>query len=168
MTQLTVSINSDLLVRDVNGDYHQATTDQILDAARQVIDSKMQRGSSFTSSCAVKQYLVTKLAGFDHEVFSVLFLDSQHRLIAYKEMFRGTIDGAPVYSREVVKAALQHNAAAVIVAHNHPSGSTEPSTADKKITQRLKSALELVDVRVLDHIIVGGDDTASFAELGLI
>lgn len=116
----------------------------------------------------MKQYLSAKLAGLEHEVFAVLFLDTQHRLIAYSEMFRGTIDSASVYPREVLKEVLKLNAAAVILAHNHPSGNPEPSQADKALTQRLKDALAMVDVRTLDHVIVAGGDTASFAELGLI
>ncbi len=169
MSQLSFSsFDSSLLVRDAQGRYLPASADQILDAARQVIDQKMQRGAAFTSPLLVKEYLVTKLSGFEHEVFAVLFLDSQHRLIEYVEMFRGTIDSASVYPREVIKEALKLNAAAVIISHNHPSGNPEPSTADKALTMRLKEALALVDVRTLDHIIVAGADTTSFAERGLL
>ncbi|VFR23273.1 DNA repair protein RadC [plant metagenome] len=169
MSQLSFpSFDSSLLVRDVHGRYLPASADDILEAARQVIDQKMQRGDEFTSPVAVKEYLRAKLAGFEHEVFAVLFMDSRHRLIEYREMFRGTIDGASVYPREVVKEALRLNAAAVIVSHNHPSGNPEPSAADRALTQRLKEALGLVDVRVLDHVIVAGRATASFAERGLI
>lgn len=117
---------------------------------------------------AVRKYLSAKLADFEHEVFAVLFLDTQHRLIEYSELFRGTIDSASVYPRELVKEALRLNAAAVIVSHNHPSGNPEPSGADKVLTQRLREALALVDVRTLDHIIVAGGSTISFAERGLI
>lgn len=168
MAQFSLISDSSLLVRDDQGRYLPATADQILTAARQVIDQKIQRGASFTSPAIVKDYLRTKLAGFDHEVFAGLFLDSQHRLIDYAELFRGTIDGAAVYPREVVKMALHLNAAAVIFSHNHPSGNPEPSQADRTITQRLKEALALVDVRTLDHIVVGGDQTVSFAERGLL
>lgn len=169
MSQLSFSsFDSSLLVRDAQGRYLPASADQILDAARQVIDQKMQRGTSFTSPALVKEYLVTKLSGLEHEVFAILFLDSQHRLIEYSEMFRGTIDSASVYPREVVKEALRLNAAAVIISHNHPSGNPEPSNADKALTQRLKETLALVDVRTLDHIIVAGVDTSSFAERGLL
>ncbi|MDT4842911.1 hypothetical protein FQZ97_768260 [compost metagenome] len=122
----------------------------------------------FASPELVKEYLCTKLAGFEHEVFAALFLDSQHRLLEYVELFRGTIDAAAVYPREVVKEALRLNTAAVIFSHNHPSGNPEPSQADKVLTQRLKEALALVDVRTLDHVIVAGDATASFAEHGLL
>ena len=169
MSQLSFSSFDDaLLVRDSHGRYALASADQILEAARLVIDQKMQRGTSFTSPAAVKEYLFAKLSGFELEVFAVLFMDTQHRLIEYAEMFRGTIDGASVYPRELVKEALRLNAAAVIVSHNHPSGNPEPSGADRTLTQRLKEALGLVDVRVLDHIIVAGTDTTSFAERGLI
>ena len=169
MSQLSFSsFDAALMVRDSQGHYLPATADQILDAARQAIEQKMQRGASFTSPVAVKEYLRAKLAGFEHEVFAVLFMDTQHRLIEYAEMFRGTIDGASVYPRERVKEALRLNAAAVIVSHNHPSGNPEPSGADRALTQRLKEALGLVDVRVLDHVIVAGTDTTSFAERGLI
>ena len=156
------------MVRDAQGRYLLATADQILEATRQAIEYRMQRGASFTSPAAVKEYLCAKLAGFEHEVFAVLFLDTQHRLIEYAEMFRGTIDSASVYPRELVKEALRLNAAAVIVSHNHPSGNPEPSSADKVLTQRLRDALALVDVRTLDHIIVAGGSTISFAERGLI
>lgn len=128
----------------------------------------MQRGDEFTSPAAVKDYLRAKLAGFEHEVFAVLFLDTRHRLIDYAEMFRGTIDSAEVHPREVVKEALRLNAAAVIVSHNHPSGNPEPSAADRVLTQQLKQALALVDVRMLDHVIVAGAAATSFAERGLL
>ena len=157
-----------LLVRDANGDYAPAPSEVILEAARQVIDTKMQRGEKFVSPAAVKDYLRLKLAGYEHEVFAILMLDNQHRLIAYSEMFRGTIDSASIHPREVVKEVLAHNAGALIMAHNHPSGHPEPSAADRQITQRLKDALALVEVRVLDHIVVGGLQTVSFAEEGLI
>ena len=168
MSQLSIAFDSSLLVRDDQGRYMQATADQILEAARQVIDQKIPRGALFTSPELVKDYLRTKLAGFEHEVFAALFLDTKHRLIEYIELFRGTIDSASVYPREVVKAALRVNAAAAVFSHNHPSGNPEPSHADKVLTQRLREALALVDVRTLDHIIVAGGSTISFAERGLI
>ena len=114
-----------------------------------------------------RNYLRLKFAGLEHEVFACLFLDQRHRVICFEELFTGTIDGASVYPREVVKATLKHNAAAVIFAHNHPSGNAEPSQSDKHITGRLKEALALIDVRVLDHFVVG-DEVVSFAERGLI
>lgn len=157
-----------LLVRDAQGRYAAATPEIILEVARQVIDQKMQRGEQFTSPQATKDYLQMKLAGLEHEVFAVLFLDNQHRLIAYREMFRGTLDSASVHPREVVKEALALNAGAMIIAHNHPSGHPEPSAADRQITKRLQEALALVDVRVLDHLVVGGFMSVSFAERGLL
>lgn len=169
MSQLSFSsFDSILLVRDAQGRYLPASVDQILSMARQVIDQKYSRGVLFTAPELVKDYLRTKLVGFEHEVFAALFLDSQHRLLEYVELFRGTIDAAAVYPREVVKEALRVNAAAVIFSHNHPSGNPEPSQADKVLTQRLKEALALVEVRTLDHIIVGGEGTTSFAEQGLL
>ena len=168
MSQLSLSLDSSLLVRDDQGRYLMATADQILEAARQVIDQKIRRGASFTSPSEVKDYLKAKLSGYEREVFAVMLMDSKHCLIEYVELFQGTIDQAAVYPREVVKLAMQHNAAAMIISHNHPSGNPEPSRADEMLTKRLKDALALVDVRVLDHIIVAGNDTASFAERGLI
>jgi len=162
------SFDSALLVRDAQGRYLPATTDQILKAARQAVDQKMVRGTAFTSPAVVKEYLTAKLAGFDVEVFAVLFLDSQHRLIEYTEMFQGTLNQTSVYPREVAKAALHHHAAAVIISHNHPSGNPEPSEADKVLTAHLRNALALLDVRTLDHVIVAGQETASFAEMGLL
>ena len=117
---------------------------------------------------AVRQYLAVHYAGQEREVFGCLFLDNRHRLIAVEEMFLGTIDGASVHPREVVKRALKLNAAAVILAHNHPSGVAEPSQADELITARIRDALALVDIRVLDHLVVGGTTVTSFAERGLI
>jgi DNA repair protein RadC len=116
----------------------------------------------------VKDYLTTQLRHQSREVFVVLLLDSQHRLLRYEEMFHGTINAAPVYPREVLKMVMQHNAAAVILAHNHPSGVAEPSQADQRVTERLKKALSLVDVALLDHFIIGSGDPVSFAERGLL
>ena len=157
-----------LLVRDLQGDYREATAEEVLVAARQVIGRRYRRGSSFCSPQAVRDYLRTKLAELEHEVFVALLLDSQHRLIEYVELFRGTLAQTSVYPREVVKVALMRNAAAIILAHNHPSGVPEPSRADELLTQSLKQALALIDVRVLDHFIVAGAETASFAERGLL
>lgn len=122
----------------------------------------------FSSTALVKEYLRNKLAGFEHEVFAVLFLDTRHRLIEYREMFHGTIDSASVYPREVVKEALRLSAAAVILLHKHPSGNPEPSQADKMLTQRLKEALGLVEVRMLDQVIVAGAGSVPFSEHWLI
>lgn len=143
--------------------------DAIIEQALNILYSRLaQPGVALTSTGDTSNYLKLHLAEREHEVFCVLFLDNRHRVIKYEELFRGTIDGASVHPREVVKAALQNNAAAAILAHNHPSGVAEPSQADQNITTRLRDALALVEVRVLDHIIVGGDTTVSFAERGLI
>lgn len=155
-----------LHVRDGRGRYRPASMDQILAAARRAVDQKMQRSVEFASPLSAKKYLCAKLAGLEHEVFAVLFLDNQHRLIEYVEMFRGTIDTATVHPREVVKEALRLNAAAVILAHNHPSGNPEPSETDERVTARLRSALGLVDVRTLDHFIIAGSRAVSMAMRG--
>ena len=128
----------------------------------------MRRQPVLQNPNAVRDYLAVHYAGQEREVFGVLFLDNRHRLIAFDELFRGTIDGASVHPREVVRQALYRNAAAVILAHNHPSGVAEPSQADELITHRLKDALALVDIRVLDHLIVGDNRCTSFAERGLL
>ena len=141
--------------------------DDIIERAMAILDSRIRRGDALTSPASTKQYLRLQLAAEKAEVFCCLFLDNRHRVIAFERMFAGTIDGASVYPREVVREALQQNAAAVIFAHNHPSGVAEPSRADEQITQRPKDALALIDVRVLDHIVVG-DECVSFAERGLI
>lgn len=138
----------------------------VLEMSRRHLESTLTRGNAFTDAATTRLYLQRQLRHFAHEVFACLFLDTRHRLISFEPLFRGTIDGASVYPREVVKQALKHNAAAVIFAHNHPSGVAEPSQSDIQITKRLRSALELVDIRVLDHIIVGDAETTSLAELG--
>ncbi|MES9956979.1 MAG: DNA repair protein RadC [Sedimenticola sp.] len=144
--------------------------DQIIEQALQILESRMgynTRVEAFTSPEDSKCYARLQLAEHEQEIFAAMFLDNRHRLIAFDRLFYGTVDGATVHPREVVKAALKHNAAAVIFAHNHPSGVAEPSQADQRITTRLKDALALVDVRVLDHLVVG-DSTVSFAERGLL
>lgn len=123
-------------------------------------------GASFTSSSSVRDWLRLQLTLEEREEFTVLFLDNQHRLIAHETLFRGTINSMTVYPREVVKAGLKHNAAAAVLAHNHPSGYAEPSGADRQMTTRLQQALELVDIRLLDHLVVGGMDIISFSERG--
>lgn len=140
----------------------------VLEMARRHLSACLQEGELLTSPDLVRRYLSAQLRHRHQEVFAVLFLDSQHRLLAYDELFFGTIDGASVYPREVIKKALSRHAAAVILAHNHPSGIAEPSSADIRITDRLKQALELVDVRVLDHMVVGDREVVSFAERGLL
>ena len=139
----------------------------VLEMARRHLMESLQRGDALCSPQQTRHYLCAQLQGYPHEVFACLCLDNRNRVIAFDKMFYGTIDGASVYPREVVKQALKKNAAAVIFAHNHPSGVAEPSAADEQITQKLKQALALVDIRVLDHLIVG-DSVVSFAERGLI
>ncbi|MBL4712103.1 MAG: DNA repair protein RadC [Gammaproteobacteria bacterium] len=155
------------LVRDSEGVYHNIFQEELVTAAQDCIKERFQKGETLTSPEASAKYFQVLIGDKEHEVFTVLWLDTKHQVIGHSELFRGTIDGASIYPREVVKDGLAHNAAAVILAHNHPSGSTEPSTADIKITKRLKEALALIDIRVLDHIIVG-DTTASMAEQGLV
>lgn len=139
----------------------------VLEMARRHLFENIQRGDALCSPGETRRYLQSQLQNYPHEVFACLFLDNRNRVISFDKMFYGTIDGASVYPREVVKLALKKNAAAVIFAHNHPSGVAEPSRSDEQITQRLKQALEIVDIRVLDHIVVG-DDIISFAERGLL
>jgi len=140
----------------------------VLELARRALAQQLQQGEVFDSPDAVKHYLQLHLAYKGHEVFAVLFLDAQHRLLALEEMFRGTLTQTSVYPREVVLRALHHQAAAVVLAHNHPSGSVQPSPADSALTQTLKTTLALVDVRVLDHVIVAPGAALSMAEKGLI
>ena len=150
------------------GNAKYAQLQAVLEMARRHFLEILQRGDSLNSPEATRTYLCAQLAGYDHEVFACLFLDNQHRIIELEELFHGTIDGASVYPREVAKRALYHNAAAVILAHNHPSGLTRPSQADQQITDKLKQALGLLDIRVLDHFIIGDGQPYSFAEHGLL
>lgn len=140
----------------------------VMEMARRHLDETLMRGDALSSPAATQAWLTSRLRDREHEVFACVYLDNRHRVIAFDELFRGTIDGASVYPREVVKAALRHNAAAVIFSHNHPSGIAEPSRADERLTTRLRDALALVDIRVLDHIIIGDGHPVSFAERGLI
>lgn len=150
------------------GSAKYAQLQAVLEMARRHLSATMKEGDLLTSPDLVRTYLSSQLRHHTQEVFAVLFLDSQNRLIAYEEMFYGTVDGAAVYPREVVKKALSKNAAAVILSHNHPSGIAEPSQADQRITQRLQDALSLIDVRVIDHMVVGDKEVISFAERGLL
>jgi DNA repair protein RadC len=140
----------------------------VLELARRSARECLKAGSALTSPGAVREYLRLALGARPHEVFVVLFLDAQHRVLSDAELFRGTLTQTSVYPREVVKAALAANAAAVIFAHNHPSGAAQPSQADELLTRQLKDALALVEIRVLDHFIVAGSQTLSFAERGLL
>lgn len=140
----------------------------VSEAIRILEDSARYNPYTVSNAEDTINYLRLKLAAKEHEVFAVMFLDNRHQLIKYEELFRGTIDGASVYPREIIKRALQLNAAAIVIAHNHPSGVTEPSQADEAITTRIKDACALLEIRLLDHIIVGVTDATSFAERGVI
>ena len=140
----------------------------VLELARRALSQQLRAREVFASPNAVRQYLQLHLGARPHEVFAVIFMDVQNRLLAMEEMFRGTLTQTSVYPREVVLRALHHQCAAVVLAHNHPSGSVQPSRADELLTQTLRSALALVDVRVLDHVIVGAGETLSMAERGLL
>jgi len=144
------------------------TQDRTIKRALKILEGRIRDAPTLASLAAVRDYLRLLLHDRPHEVFVCVFLDSQHRVIASDELFRGTLAQTSVYPREVVKAALAHNAAAVIFAHNHPSGIAEPSRADELLTQSLKQALALVDIRALDHFVVAGSALVSFAERGLM
>lgn len=150
------------------GSAKYAQLQAVLEMARRHFKEILQRGNALTSPDITRAYLSAHLRGYSFEVFACLFLDNQNRVIKLEELFRGTIDGASVYPREVAKQALFHNAAAVIFAHNHPSGVAEPSQSDQLITNKLKQALALFDIRVLDHFIIGDGAPYSFAEHGLL
>ena len=150
------------------GQAKYAQLQAVLEMARRALKEKITNGNALNSPAAVREYLRLKLQALPHEVFAALFLDAQNRVIGIEELFRGTLTQTSVYPREVVKRALHHNAGAVIFAHNHPSGVAEPSHADETLTQALKQALALIDVRVLDHFIVAGSGVLSFAERGLL
>jgi DNA repair protein RadC len=140
----------------------------VLEMSRRYLYGEIQGRDVIASPEATRDYLKLRLRGYPHEVFAALFLDNRHRVIDYRELFTGTIDGASVHPREVVRAAMDLNAAAIIFAHNHPSGVAEPSQSDLRITQRLKEALALIDVRVLDHLVIGEGEGVSLAERGLL
>lgn len=148
---------------------NDAVEDAVIARALKILRKRVENCNDVMASPqAVKQYLMLRLGQLDHEQFGVMFLDAQNRIISVDDLFRGTLTQTSVYPREVVKLALARNASAVILYHNHPSGSVQPSRADESLTQQLKSALALVDVRVLDHVIVGGGSTLSMAEKGLV
>jgi DNA repair protein RadC len=147
--------NEILYTRDERGQFSPASADAVIAAAKAHMNRRLRRGATLSNPRATRDFLSLKLGMLDHEVFAVIFLDKRHRVISYQEMFRGTIDGASVYPREIVKEALRLNAAALVIAHDHPSGVAEPSQADELITGRLKEALGLVDIRILDHILGG-------------
>lgn len=144
------------------------SADEIIEMAMSIMRSRFRRGSSISSPEAMRQFLQLQLSPLDHEVFCAVYLDNRHRVLAFEQIFRGTIDGASIHPREVVKLALSYGAAASVLVHNHPSGIAEPSHADRAITIRLRDALALVDVRVLDHVVISGGESVSFAERGLL
>ena len=149
--------------------YASVQEEPLIQRAIDMLEERLfKREGSLASTSAVRAYLRLKLAGEALEVFAVVFLDTQHGVLAYERMFQGTINGTQVFIRAVVKRAVEHNCAAVILAHNHPSGLTDPSPADKGITVRLQKALEYVDVRVLDHVIIGEGRPFSFVDAGLL
>lgn len=150
------------------GSARYATLQAALEMARRHYQELMRSGPALANPQATRDFLHMRLRDLTHEVFCCLYLDNRNRVLAFEELFRGTVDGASVHPREVVKRALAHNAAALILAHNHPSGVAEPSPADELITRRLKDALSLVDIRVLDHLVVGDGHCESFAERGLL
>jgi DNA repair protein RadC len=157
-----------LYVRDERGDFVPASGDLILAGAQAYLRTKVRRGVPLTSPQVVRDFLTVTLADRDSEYFCLLLLDARHRLLKFVELFRGTIDRASVHVREVVKVVIEAQAAAVVMVHNHPSQVTDPSSADELITRRLKEALALIDVRVVDHLLVAGSEVISFAERGLI
>jgi DNA repair protein RadC len=160
------------LIRNKRNGYRSTSTilseTEILSAAEDILRRRFEREASLRSPGDTRAFLRMRLAGLLHEEFHAVWLDNRHNVIAVERLFNGTIDGASVHLRETVRAALQHNAAAVIIAHNHPSGIAEPSLADRTITMELKRALQLVGVRVLDHIVIGAGAPVSFAEEGLL
>ncbi len=143
-----------------------STEHLLIEQARKLLRASVRKGKQLTSPDDVRDFLLFTLALRENEVFGVVLLDNQNRVQVWRELFQGSVNETPIYPREVVKLALQHNAASIILVHNHPSGSTELSAQDRHITQRLQQALELIDVRVLDHFIVAGDCTVSMAECG--
>jgi DNA repair protein RadC len=164
---LNATVQSLQLIKGL-GPAKQAELVAVFEMARRALSQRLKEREAFHTPGAVKQYLQLQLAHKNHEVFAVLFLDSQNRMLAMEELFRGTLSQTSVYPREVVMRALHHQAAAVVLSHNHPSGSVQPSRADEHLTQTLKASLALVDVRVLDHIIVGQGQSLSMAEQGLL
>ncbi|MGX9377407.1 JAB domain-containing protein [Pantoea ananatis] len=163
-----VAFFSALQVRGADGEYRMATVEEILKETRRAIDVKYQKGITFTDSHATREFFQAKLAGLEREVFGVAFLNNQNELICWEEIFYGSIASVEVHPREVLKAALKYNAAAVILSHNHPGGSVLPSRQDKHITQRINQALALVNIALLDHIIVAGNVCTSMAEAGML
>jgi DNA repair protein RadC len=155
-------------VRDAANGLASVPDSEIIEAALKILAKRLSRGSVLASPRAARDYLALRFGQLEHEVFAALYLTKRHQVIACEELFRGTLDGASVHPRIVVKEALRHNAASLIITHNHPSGQVEPSQADELITARLKAALELIDVRLIDHIITANGVSLSMAEHGLL
>jgi DNA repair protein RadC len=150
------------------GDASFVALQAALELGRRYLELRIRRGTPLSSPADTRRFLTARLRRHEHEVFACLFLDNRHRLIRFEELFRGTVNGASVHPREIAKRALHHNAAAVIIAHNHPSGVAEPSQADRVITDRIRDAMALIDVRLVDHFVVGDGDIVSFAERGWV
>lgn len=157
-----------LAVMDCSGIYRAATEEEVLLAAQRICGSRLRGGPGISSPRELKEFLALRLGNLRYEVFAVIHLDSQNNVLDYTEMFRGTLNQTSVYPREVVIECLKKGSAGVFLVHNHPSGIETPSAADKTLTDQLKAALALIDVRVLDHVIVAGNHMASFAELGIM
>lgn len=168
LRQLLLANRKDFCAHLGLGPAKYALMQAMLEIARRYLEAEIMRGESLTSPEAAGSYLKMQLRDLHHEVFALLLLDNQHRVLHFEILFRGTLDNASVYPREVIKLVLEHNAAAVIVAHNHPSGVAEPSLSDQHITKRLQEALTCIDVRLLDHLIIGDDEPVSFAARGLL
>lgn len=158
----------ELAATDGIGDARLATLQALRELARRYFEETLPVGEAIRSPADTETFLLARLRDRPHEVFCCIYLDNRHRVILFEELFRGTIDGTSVYPREVVKQALKVNAAALILAHNHPSGIAEPSQADERITRRVRSALELVDIRLLDHLVIGDGTSTSLASRGLL
>ncbi len=168
LRQVLHADNASILAEEGIGDARLATLRALPLLARRYFEQSLPAGACIRSPADTEAFLLSRLRHLGHERFCCLYLDNRHRVLRFDELFRGTIDGTSVYPREVVKEALSVNAAAVILAHNHPSGVAEPSEADERITRRLKSALELVDIRLLDHLIIGDAGATSLASRGLL
>lgn len=157
-----------LYCKEQAGIYRVAETNDVINAAQTILRRQMKDSAVLKSPGIIKDYLMTRLGHLPYELFGMVILDPQNRLVKYMELFRGTVTRTCVYPREVVREAMLHNASGVIFVHNHPSGDVDPSLADQALTQMLKASLELLDIRVLDHLIVGGGNAMSFAERGLL
>lgn len=168
LSSLEIFTSSVLLVQDAKGEYRRAHVQEVLEAAQQVLAAQIRSTDFLTSPDAVKTFLRLRMGALPHEVFAVLHLDATQQVIEFVEMFRGTLTQTSVYPREILKDALRLNSGAVILVHNHPSGGNQPSSADQLLTQQLKTALNLIDVRVLDHLVVTAATITSMAELGMV